>query len=247
VELKTAKAPRSPIALRGTSIAAVRILKRLGMEHVDNLRLATACASHIARVLDACDGNKSLAARLLGINRRTLQRLGWKLNSFHPAEGKRGQDAVPELAVPSPIASVRADAPVLTFGRSRNSRSPAVLALELAGLVLVTALVEQSGGRAPFDCKRKVADVLERRVRPRLGKSFERLGSNAQRANGRRRRATWQSEVRKPTPDPGPVSGQRSALDELADWFSRIDKGETPCAATEPVVDSQKSSAASGE
>ncbi|MCU1277072.1 MAG: hypothetical protein JWM53_618 [bacterium] len=45
-----------------------------GATNADDVRMQRVIESHIARVLDAADGNLSLSAKLLGVNRRTLQR-----------------------------------------------------------------------------------------------------------------------------------------------------------------------------
>jgi len=46
-------------------------------------------AAHIKRALDACEGNKSQAARLLQIDRRSLQRKLARLTSKRPRKKKR--------------------------------------------------------------------------------------------------------------------------------------------------------------
>jgi hypothetical protein len=58
----------------GTAPTLDWVLLKLGVEHLDDLRLSTIVASHIRRILDACDQNVSLAARVLGMSRRGLQR-----------------------------------------------------------------------------------------------------------------------------------------------------------------------------
>jgi ActR/RegA family two-component response regulator len=49
-------------------------LRRFGAKHLRELRLRQVLDSHIQRVIRACDGNISLAAKLLGVHRRSLQR-----------------------------------------------------------------------------------------------------------------------------------------------------------------------------
>jgi ActR/RegA family two-component response regulator len=49
-------------------------LAYLGASNIDDVRMRRVVDRHIGRVLDAADGNLSLAADLLGINRRTMQR-----------------------------------------------------------------------------------------------------------------------------------------------------------------------------
>jgi ActR/RegA family two-component response regulator len=49
-------------------------LRRFGAKHLRELRLREILDSHIQRVIRACDGNISLAAKLLGVHRRSLQR-----------------------------------------------------------------------------------------------------------------------------------------------------------------------------
>src|SRR5581483_3015150 len=56
-------------------------LARLGVGHVEDATLLHAEVTHILRVLAACDGNRSLAATVLGIERRSLQR---KLRDIDP-------------------------------------------------------------------------------------------------------------------------------------------------------------------
>jgi ActR/RegA family two-component response regulator len=46
----------------------------LGALNADDVRLKRVVDRHIARVLDAADQNLSLAAKLLGMHRRSLQR-----------------------------------------------------------------------------------------------------------------------------------------------------------------------------
>jgi len=46
----------------------------LGAANATDLKLAGVIDRHIVRVLDATDGNLSLAAQLLGMHRRSLQR-----------------------------------------------------------------------------------------------------------------------------------------------------------------------------
>jgi ActR/RegA family two-component response regulator len=45
-----------------------------GATNADDVRMQRVIDRHIARVLDAADGNLSLAADLLGMHRRSLQR-----------------------------------------------------------------------------------------------------------------------------------------------------------------------------
>jgi ActR/RegA family two-component response regulator len=49
-------------------------LRRFGAKHLRDLRLRAVLDAHIQRVIQACDGNISLAAKLLGVHRRSLQR-----------------------------------------------------------------------------------------------------------------------------------------------------------------------------
>jgi ActR/RegA family two-component response regulator len=49
-------------------------LASLGETDRSAIRLDNIVDQHLRRVLDACDGNRSIAARLLGINRKTLAR-----------------------------------------------------------------------------------------------------------------------------------------------------------------------------
>lgn len=50
--------------------AVLALYKRIGID----LRISTVVEEHIARVLDAADGNLAAAADALGVNRRSLQR-----------------------------------------------------------------------------------------------------------------------------------------------------------------------------
>jgi two-component system response regulator RegA len=61
---------------RGTRAAQARdlALAILGTANAADVQLQTVIDRHIARVLDATDGNLSLAADLLGMHRRSLQR-----------------------------------------------------------------------------------------------------------------------------------------------------------------------------
>jgi ActR/RegA family two-component response regulator len=49
-------------------------LSFLGAHNATDVRLQMVIDRHIVRVLDAADHNLSLAAKLLGVNRRTMQR-----------------------------------------------------------------------------------------------------------------------------------------------------------------------------
>jgi ActR/RegA family two-component response regulator len=49
-------------------------LAYLGAPNAGEIRLTRVVERHIARVLDAADDNLSLAAKLLGMHRRSLQR-----------------------------------------------------------------------------------------------------------------------------------------------------------------------------
>jgi transcriptional regulator with PAS, ATPase and Fis domain len=60
--------------MREDRVDANTALLRLGATRKQEVRLRDAEALHIRRVLKACDGSRTLAAELLGIPRRTLQR-----------------------------------------------------------------------------------------------------------------------------------------------------------------------------
>ena len=65
-------------------------LRRFGAKHLRELRLREILDSHIQRVIRACDGNISLAAKLLGVHRRSLQRrLNTPKKKRKPATPKR--------------------------------------------------------------------------------------------------------------------------------------------------------------
>jgi hypothetical protein len=60
-----------------------RALQSLGVARRHELTLRAAEEAHIVRVLRACDGRRTAAARLLGVPRRTLQR---KLRTMPPSK-----------------------------------------------------------------------------------------------------------------------------------------------------------------
>lgn len=53
----------------------VDVLDRLGAARLEDLSILHTVEAHIARVLDACDGSRTVAAKALGMHRRTLQRV----------------------------------------------------------------------------------------------------------------------------------------------------------------------------
>jgi ActR/RegA family two-component response regulator len=57
-----------------SAVATSEALLRLGATSPAELRLSRVVTRYIRSVVDACDGNRSVAARLMGIPRRTLQR-----------------------------------------------------------------------------------------------------------------------------------------------------------------------------
>jgi hypothetical protein len=59
-------------------------LRRLGVTEAQGVTVDEVLRRHYLRVLEACDERTSLAARLLGVNRRTIQRF---LSA--PAKGRR--------------------------------------------------------------------------------------------------------------------------------------------------------------
>ncbi len=81
--------------------------------------LETIVDNHLVRVVEACDGNRSAAARVLGIHRRSLQRKLGKLTTplaprppskpveTTPKEGQRRPDATGAQAQPRPGREVR--------------------------------------------------------------------------------------------------------------------------------------------
>ena len=64
------KSPRQKRADHARDLA----LAFLGANNAPDVQLQIVIDRHIARVLDAADGNLSLAAKLLGMHRRSLQR-----------------------------------------------------------------------------------------------------------------------------------------------------------------------------
>lgn len=70
---------------RGSADLAIAYLGALS---VDELRLHHVVARHIERVLAASDDNLSLAAELLGLNRRTMQRYAHRRRRRGPARHK---------------------------------------------------------------------------------------------------------------------------------------------------------------
>lgn len=77
---------RPQLALADLGVTAV--LLRLRTLDPDDLKISNVVREHIANVLDACEGNRSLAAPLLGIPRRTLQR--WLNRKGRPKRRRRG-------------------------------------------------------------------------------------------------------------------------------------------------------------
>jgi DNA-binding protein Fis len=65
-------------------------LASLGVAHRGAVRLTTVVEEHLRRVVDACEGNQSLAAELLGIDRNTLAR---KLKLRRPRTRRRRRKA----------------------------------------------------------------------------------------------------------------------------------------------------------
>jgi ActR/RegA family two-component response regulator len=65
------KAKRGTVRKTGAFDLALAFL---GAANATDVQLARVVDVHIARVMEAADGNLSLAASLLGVNRRTLQR-----------------------------------------------------------------------------------------------------------------------------------------------------------------------------
>ena len=70
-------------------------LAYLGAVTADAVRLRSVVAAHIERVLAASDHNLSLAAELLGMNRRSLQRYARRKQEKRLARGKGGKGAKP--------------------------------------------------------------------------------------------------------------------------------------------------------
>jgi ActR/RegA family two-component response regulator len=64
------KPPRRKRAAHARDLA----LAIFGAANADDVRIQRVIDRHIARVFDATDGNLSLAAHLLGMHRRSLQR-----------------------------------------------------------------------------------------------------------------------------------------------------------------------------
>ena len=64
-------------------------LAYLGAVGADEVRLRTMVSAHIERVLEASDHNLSLAAELLGMNRRSLQRYARRKADGHKARRAR--------------------------------------------------------------------------------------------------------------------------------------------------------------
>jgi DNA-binding NtrC family response regulator len=70
----------------GTAPTLDWVLLSLGVEHLDELRLRTIVAAHIRRILDGSHQNVSLAARVLGMSRRGLQRKLTSLKRRRPTK-----------------------------------------------------------------------------------------------------------------------------------------------------------------
>lgn len=62
------------VARRRDTAQISEALLRFGATRRRELQLDAAILDHVKRVIEACHGNKSLAAELMGIPRRTLQR-----------------------------------------------------------------------------------------------------------------------------------------------------------------------------
>jgi ActR/RegA family two-component response regulator len=68
------KRPHSLMRRPSERITPDLALAFLGARSAQDVRMRHVVAEHIARVLDATNGNLSLTAQLLGVNRRTMQR-----------------------------------------------------------------------------------------------------------------------------------------------------------------------------
>jgi ActR/RegA family two-component response regulator len=64
-------------------------LAYLAAVSADEIRLRRVVAAHIERVLDATDHNLSLAADLLGMNRRSLQRYARRKQERSPSRRRK--------------------------------------------------------------------------------------------------------------------------------------------------------------
>jgi ActR/RegA family two-component response regulator len=60
-----------------------------GASNAADVQMQRVIDRHIARVLDATDGNLSLAANLLGMHRRSLQRYARRKRSARPRTKKK--------------------------------------------------------------------------------------------------------------------------------------------------------------
>ena len=96
-------------------IVEKRALQALGVARRQELTLRSAEEAHIVRVLRACDGRRTAAARLLGVPRRTLQR---KLRTM-PASKLVG--LAPKIGSAKPVARKKK-----TAGESRHGPAPRI-------------------------------------------------------------------------------------------------------------------------
>jgi ActR/RegA family two-component response regulator len=79
--MKTGHRPKRAAYARDLALAF------LGATNATDIRLQVVIDRHMTRVLDASDGNLSLAAKLLGMHRRSLQR--YKRKRGQPARRRR--------------------------------------------------------------------------------------------------------------------------------------------------------------
>jgi hypothetical protein len=60
---------------RERELALIALAQRIGAKDVASMTLKAVERAHVISVLNACEWQRSLAAKALGVNRRTLQRM----------------------------------------------------------------------------------------------------------------------------------------------------------------------------
>lgn len=73
----------------GEALSAKLRTARFLRQALGDLRLEAKLREHVTRVLAMCGNNQSLAAELLGLHRRTLQRIVRRMSRGEPSSGRR--------------------------------------------------------------------------------------------------------------------------------------------------------------
>src|SRR5258708_5331690 len=106
---------------RGDHPDKTRALLRLGVRTPLDAHLQTVEEAHLLRVLAVCDGNRSLAADVLGLERRTLQR---RLKGIERARLQAIE--APPVRKPSPAARTESAASAEAPVRARRGPTPRI-------------------------------------------------------------------------------------------------------------------------